>query len=109
MAIGEGLKEVGCATVLLYEPAEWRVSYEILAVEFLDNKDVGDKFLGEDLRFLIEPIIGAPHHPNVWGAMARKMLTAWLKAFRIRLIDIAKSTSPANHAGLYPVYLVIGE
>jgi hypothetical protein len=103
---GEKLRDEGCAQVVNYEPAEWKLLYEQLAVEFMDTMNNGDTFLGEDLTAVVRSAIGEPHHPNLWGAMFMKMYHAWVKSGTITRLDMARAKSPANHASLYPTYMV---
>jgi len=58
-------------------------------------------FLGEDIRMFIEPAIGAPHKPNVYGA-----LTHYLR--RVKIIKKTRRYRPmkdvSSHARMTPEY-----
>ena len=56
------LKTQGIKPVSLDAAADWKIKYRA-AVEALPTSF----YTGEDIRALVEPIIGAPDHPNAWG------------------------------------------
>lgn len=58
-------RDAALALVLENERAAWRNAAidEILRVDFLWRGT------GEDLRLMLYPQLGEPHHPNVWGAI----------------------------------------
>src|SRR5262245_42811082 len=92
-------RDAGVHTVLANQDDEWRDAYRAAAAVFLRSRGPGDTFIGEDLRiFALETGIGAPRHPNAWGAMARAVLNEWHKAERIERCGWAPARAAASHA-----------
>ena len=83
----------------------WADGYRVLARSFLIELKPGARFIGEDLRSYIEPLLGPPHHPNVWGAVSRGVLNNWMRSGNVRLVGLANMTTPRSHARLSPQYV----
>lgn len=46
------------------------------ALENLLSEHPDWEFCGEDIRFLITPIVGDPHHHNAWGAFIKRAISS---------------------------------
>ena len=58
---------------------------------------------GEDIRLLVEKVIGQPHHPNAWGAIIRMALKEGIIS---RTGEWRQMRTPKSHARQTPVYRV---
>ena len=56
---------------------------------------------GEKLRMMIEPVVGAPHHHNAWGAA---ISLAVKKGYAEATGEYAAMRGPKSHARKTPVY-----
>jgi hypothetical protein len=101
-------RDAGMASVLENERAEWRTLYRGLADYFLNDRDPGCVFTGEDLRLEMVRLYAmpAPHHPNAWGAMAGSVIRDWLRCGLIEQDGMAHARSVATHAHRYVRYRV---
>ncbi len=106
------MRNVGCEAALRAERAEWRATYYALAEEFLDGTQVGDEFVGEDLRAVMRsdpPLIEEPRVYNVWGAAFGAIVKCWA---REGLVAKSKregvpAKSPKTHASSQTVWVVL--
>ena len=101
---GQALKEEGIDSIVSTVKAQWRNGYKDAAIEFINSVSVGETWMGEELREAIEPLIGKPHAYRAWGAMSNVVIAKWIKDGIIKIVGLARSRSPKNHAGLYPIY-----
>lgn len=105
---GRQLRNSGCDIVLANQGEDWMDAYCVHADQFIQTKNYGDTFIGEDIRRYISPRIPSPAHPNAWGAAARKVLTRWKKDGRIAECGMGTSKSPKSHATRQVMYRVMG-
>jgi hypothetical protein len=101
---GPQRRDEGIRRVLDNTNPMWRRQYASCVQHWLQQLPVGTEFTGEDLRLCAQPIIGNPHHHNVWGGMASQMIHAWLKANLIKSAGMAAAHAPRAHARIYPAY-----
>lgn len=60
----------------------------------------GWRGIGEDIRALVLAQIGAPHHPNCWGAM---IMSACRSGLLERTTELQNMRAKKSHARLSPV------
>jgi hypothetical protein len=84
----------------LFQVAENSGSWMDLALQCVDCL-VPKEYTGEDIRLIVERIIGKPHHHNAWGAVIRTSLKRnyIVATGEYRAMKIIKS-----HARKTPVY-----
>lgn len=70
----------------------------------LDN--AGLVMTGEQVRMALEPIIGAPHHHNAWGAA---IAVAIKQGLLLPTGQYIAMQGPRSHARRTPVYRLRGE
>lgn len=104
---GMSQRDEGILSVTQNADEMWKALYRAHAVHFINALDVGDTFLGENLRRVLEPQIGKPHHPNAWGAMARSSITRWMKDGFIEIDGMGHAQAAKSHATLMPRYKVV--
>jgi len=96
---GSYLRDTGIALVT-ENAGDWMDNAKSLVSMFL-ARHPGRLITGDDIREVVQPRLGPPHHPNAWGALTRSMLV------RGRLIPtgrLVKSTRATNHAHANPEY-----
>ncbi len=109
---GAELRDAGCAAALRAERAAWRVAYYALAEEFLDGAQVGEEFVGEDLRALMRgdpALIEEPRVYNVWGAAFGAVVKCWAMQGLVAKSrrEGVPAKSPKNHASSQTVWVVL--
>lgn len=100
------LKVAGEALVAGNQQSEWRDGYVAIVEAWFSALTPKTTFIGEDIRKMVEPMIGQPSHPNAWGAMGGSMIRRWRKAGKIAAIGMRASTAKSSHACLCPLYEV---
>jgi hypothetical protein len=70
-------RDEGIERVLGNEREKWKLQATTIVSK--QPAPVRVPFTGESLRLFVYPLIGRPHHHNVWGAMFNK----WIKEGRI--------------------------
>ena len=71
----QDLKAAGQALALFNEPTSWVERFLAIAREYLASLPDGHLFAIEDVRkHAFDGGLPAPHAPNVWGSMPRRML-----------------------------------
>lgn len=87
----------------------WRANYRGAVSLFIRTRNVGDTFIGEDLRVFCHDRgwVGEPHHPNAWGAMARNTLKSWMADEVVARVGMASASAAKSHACLCPAYRVL--
>ena len=63
----------------------------------------GEVMTAEELRLLVYPHVGQPHHHNVWGAVIRVLVEIEM----LIEIGMAQMTTPKSHARRTPVYRLV--
>lgn len=107
-AASAAARDTAISAVMAGQTSDWRSAYRSEVALLKTSLQTGTTFLGEDLRFWLQPIIGEPEHPNAWGAMARSTLSQWKREGFIIMDGIGASRSVKSHACLSPRYRVIG-
>lgn len=109
MTLQEGLNEknAGIEIATAFERAHFKRIYKGCAETWFHQLSTGRSFTGEALRLNMEvryPFL-KPHHPNVWGALARAFLQRMLRASRVVFTnDWQQATDKKAHARCYPGY-----
>lgn len=99
---GDLLRDAGIAEVLSVEPDDWQTAY-MMHWQIYAIANSGKEVTGEDFRQYVEPIIGSPHHQNVWGAMWRSVCTSpWL----VNTGKTRKMRVPSSHSRVNPVWRI---
>jgi hypothetical protein len=104
MSQGKELRDDGIEQVLAPEVL-WSDRYRAVIVGLFASRPEGFRFTGETLRLVAtESGIEAPHHHNSWGAIARSLITGWMRDRQIITMGYAPAKDPAAHARSYPQY-----
>lgn len=100
---GPTRRDEGIERVLRHVSPQWHVLYRTIVDQWFERLPPGI-FTMEEARACVEPFIGSPHHPNVWGAEAHHMLTKWDKDDRIERVGFRAAGRGAAHARNVVVY-----
>jgi hypothetical protein len=96
---GDLLRDLGIARTKGAEDEVWKVLYRIHAAKFFRGVQVGETFVGEDVRrFAIGSGLDEPHSPNVWSAMFRAFIVPHLKAGKVEQTGTQKMALPTSHS-----------
>jgi hypothetical protein len=96
---GEDLKEIGIELVETNEGGPNAEFFaEGLAVYEQFCETYPDTYTAEDIR---DCMISRPHHPNAWGALARKARAAGL----VTVVGYVKARCSPRHASMIPAYV----
>lgn len=88
----------GMERVLSNSSDEWKKHYRQMANDWFDKLSIGAVFQAYDIReYVTNQGLEAPHHRNVWGAIANSILREWKKFSRIEKIGISFTKNPSSH------------
>ena len=72
-------------------------------LEKMARANDGMTVTGEKLRMMLEPVVGAPHHHNAWGAA---ISLAVKKGYAVPTGQYVAMRGPKSHARKTPVYML---
>lgn len=102
---GRQQRDLGIQAATGNEREDWRDAYGKMVDAFFAATPIGQTFTGESLRLnCVRWGLADPHHHNVWGACARGVLKAWLKAGRIEEAGMGQMVDVRSHARRTPMY-----
>jgi hypothetical protein len=76
----------------------------LLAIGALADSRRGDLVTGEDIRLLLTPVVGDPHHHNTWGAA---ILMAIERGYLLDTEKPVPMRTRRSHARKTPLYRLV--
>ena len=105
---GIGLRDAGISKVLESQTGEWKEKAREYARLFVETRERGSYFIGEDIRMFTEKKAGSPTHCNAWGGLIQGVIRYYLKQECIVIEGWGQAAQKSAHARLYPRYKVVG-
>jgi hypothetical protein len=99
---GRELRDEGMERVA-ENSGEWRFIAGAAMDVWFERTEVGEEFIGEDIRFGCSGV-GEPHHQNAWSAVIGGRVRQWLKAGLIEVVGVSAAQDPTTHAHMYRRY-----
>lgn len=104
---GVALRDIGINMVLDSQSNDWKENAREHTRLFIETRESGSYFTGEDVRVFAQKIVGNPSHPNAWGGIIRGALLDYLNQERIVIDGVVQASQKTAHGRLYPRYKVI--